>query len=364
MKKLLWIPVAIALTTGTLSGQEIMGDWQGMLTAPKEERVIVHIRKELDGSAQVRMVLIDRRVADWGAGAQANRVSREGADVRFAFDAVKGTFEGKISADGNWIRGTWSQGNTGPLDLRRVTTETAWRDPVPHQSRLVTVDKDVSLEVIDWGGSGPPLVLLAGLGNTAHVFDSLAPKLTDRYRVYGITRRGFGASSTPASGYSADRLGDDVMEVVSSLRLDRPVVVGHSVAGQELSSIGSRYPEKLAGLVYLEAGYAYAFYDPTKSCALPSAPPGNPTTVTAAIQVAAVQTATRQAEFGRSTEIKTPVLAVYADTPGNATCAKAFERAVPSSRIVRVPGATHYVFGSHEAEVLKEIQHFSGRLKQ
>jgi pimeloyl-ACP methyl ester carboxylesterase len=41
------------------------------------------------------------------------------------------------------------------------------------------------------------------------------------------------------------------------------VLVGHSIAGEELSSIGSRYPDKVAGLVYLDAGYSYAYYDQT-----------------------------------------------------------------------------------------------------
>jgi hypothetical protein len=39
------------------------------------------------------------------------------------------------------------------------------------------VQEGVRLEVLDWGGSGRPLVLLAGGGDTAHVFDDFAPKL-------------------------------------------------------------------------------------------------------------------------------------------------------------------------------------------
>ncbi len=39
------------------------------------------------------------------------------------------------------------------------------------------------------------------------------------------------------------------------------MLVGHSIAGEELSSIGSRYPKRVAGLIYLDAGYAYAFYN-------------------------------------------------------------------------------------------------------
>lgn len=83
-----------------------------------------------------------------------------------------------------------------------------WHDPSPHTVQFVTVDDNVKLEVLDWGGSGRPLVFLAGLGNTAHVFDDFAPKLTSQYHVYGFTRRGYGASSAPVpenGNYSADR---------------------------------------------------------------------------------------------------------------------------------------------------------------
>ena len=71
---------------------------------------------------------------------------------------------------------------------------------------MVTVDEGVQLEVLDWGGSGRPLILLAGSGVTAHIYDDIAPKLTDRSHVYGITRRGFGASAHPSSGYDDQRL--------------------------------------------------------------------------------------------------------------------------------------------------------------
>ncbi len=135
-----------------------------------------------------------------------------------------------------------------------------WHDPSPHTVQFVTVDENVKLEVLDWGGSGRPLVLLAGLGDTAHVFDEFAPKLTSEYHVYGITRRGFGTSSIPASGYSADRLGDDVLAVLAALKLDRPVLAGQSIAGEELSSVATRHPERVAGLIYLDAGYSNAFY--------------------------------------------------------------------------------------------------------
>jgi pimeloyl-ACP methyl ester carboxylesterase len=114
-----------------------------------------------------------------------------------------------------------------------------WRDPSPHSIQFVTVDEGVRLEVLDWGGRGRSIVLLAGLGNTAHIFDEFAVKLSGPYHIYGITRRGYGASSRPASGYSAQRLSDDVFVVLDSLKLVRPVVIGHSIAGDELTTLGA-----------------------------------------------------------------------------------------------------------------------------
>jgi pimeloyl-ACP methyl ester carboxylesterase len=86
------------------------------------------------------------------------------------------------------------------------------------------VDKNVRVEVLDWGGSGRAIILLAGGGNTAHVFDEFAPKLTADFRVYGITRRGFGASGFSATDDPADRLGDDVVAVIDAFKLNRPVL--------------------------------------------------------------------------------------------------------------------------------------------
>ena len=132
-------------------------------------------------------------------------------------------------------------------------SEPAWRDPSPHRVHFVTVDEDVRLEVLEWPGPGRTVVLLAGSGNSAHVFDEFAPKLAGQWHVYAITRRGYGASSQPASGYDDQRLADDVVQVLDSLGIATPVLVGHSMAGGELTTIGRQHSSRLSGLVYLDA---------------------------------------------------------------------------------------------------------------
>ena len=295
----------------------------------------------------------------------------------------------------------------------------AQTDSSPHKVQFVTVAEGVQLEVLDWGGQGRPLIFLSGNGDTAHAFDNFAPKFTGQNHVYGITRKGFGASSKPApanGNYSADGLGDDILAVMQVLRIERPVLVGHSLAGEELSSIGSRFPNKVSGLVYLDAATGFAFYDPAHPSVeiemngiknrfeefeaggvdeqeklreletaiakfeavlhqsnedvktMPPLPPRSP------IQAAL--------NFGteKYTSIPVPVLAIYAcphdwshffpndperraarlsaDTARCTAQAEAFSRGVPSARVVRIANADHYVHRSNEAQVIDEMKKF------
>jgi pimeloyl-ACP methyl ester carboxylesterase len=355
---------ALVLCCGGVSAQDLSGDWQGSL-GPAPLRLILHVDKG-DGEAwKATLASIDQS-PDRGAAMPVDAVTLQGSTFEFSIAAIRGTYRGTVAADGNSIDGTWTQGGALPLSLARATPETAWKDPSPHSARFVTVDTNVKLEVLEWAGPQArnvrTLVLVPGLGNTAHIFDTIAPKLAAHYRVVGVTRRGFGASSAPSSGYAADRLGDDVLAVIEGMSISRPVLVGHSLGGEELSSIGSRYPDKVAGLVYLDAGYSYAFYAPGLD-PIPEPPKQQLPPIIAAIQDG----------MQRYTEIPPPILAIYAlphaglpdptlDVKGEAI-AKAFEAALPHARVVRIPQANHFVFMSHEADVLREMEAFLGTLK-
>ena len=133
-------------------------------------------------------------------------------------------------------------------------TADPWRDSSSHTIRMVPVAAGESLEVLDWGGSGRPLILLAGLHNTAHVFDDLALSFTDSFHVYAITRRGFGRSSQPPDSDAA-MLVSDLRIVLDSLRLSRVILVGHSIAGEELTGFGVSYHDRCEALIYLDAAY-------------------------------------------------------------------------------------------------------------
>jgi non-heme chloroperoxidase len=270
MRGLLIGAVLALFCAGAQAQSDASGTWQGTLQAGRPLRIVLKL-----GKADADWIGTVNSIDQNPAPLSLTGISIKNHVLKFAVAMIGGSYEGVIAPDGKAITGNWTQGKTIPLAFARATPETAWAfddkpkpDTTPHKVQFVSIDKGVKLEVLDWGGTGRPLVFLAGLGATAHALDKLAPKFIGKYHVYGVTRRGFGASDKPdptTTDYSADRLADDVLEVMDKLKIDRPVIAGHSLAGEELSSIGSRHPEKVAGLIYLDAAYAYAFYSPGKT---------------------------------------------------------------------------------------------------
>jgi pimeloyl-ACP methyl ester carboxylesterase len=155
----------------------------------------------------------------------------------------------------------------------------AWVDRSPHEVSFVSVAPGVRLEVLDWGGEGPPLVFLPGLGNTAHAYDEFAPRFLDRFHVVAITRRGFGASSHPGIGYDGATNTSDVVAVLDSLRLEAPIMAGHSIAAVELTELGTHRPDRVSRLVYLDTYCNVAGTDSLMGLLFQTPPPGLPAPV-------------------------------------------------------------------------------------
>ena len=126
-------------------------------------------------------------------------------------------------------------------------------DHTPHKVRMVAVAPGVELEVLDWGGSGQAMVLLAGGGDNAHVYDQFAYQFTDYFRVIGITRRGYLPSSQARGGYDVPTRARDNIAVLDAFNIRKAVFVGHSAAGAELSRLGQAHSVRVDKLVYLDA---------------------------------------------------------------------------------------------------------------
>lgn len=130
-----------------------------------------------------------------------------------------------------------------------------WTDPSPHHAGFVRVN-GVRLAYLDWGGHGPGLLLLHGLGDSPHVFDDLAPALTDRFYVVGLARRGHGRSERRGP-YDIGTLVEDIRQFLDTLGWRQVILVGHSMAGSEMVRFAALYPERVSRLVFLDAAYDY-----------------------------------------------------------------------------------------------------------
>lgn len=113
----------------------------------------------------------------------------------------------------------------------------------------------VRLHYLDFGGTGPTLIFLAGMGDTGHIFEDLALQFTTQFHVLAITRRGYGESEKPSSGYDTDTLVADLKGFMDALGIKRASFVGHSIAGGEMTRLAGLYPARVDRLVYLDAAY-------------------------------------------------------------------------------------------------------------
>jgi pimeloyl-ACP methyl ester carboxylesterase len=126
-------------------------------------------------------------------------------------------------------------------------------DTSRHRLGMVTVN-GVRVPYLDWGGSGPALAFIPGMGGTAHVFDDFAPRFVDQFRVVGVTRIGFGESDQPErEGYDLASRVAHIRAVLDALGIARATLIGHSLGGDEITAFAVAHPERTIGLVYLDA---------------------------------------------------------------------------------------------------------------
>src|SRR5262245_28690545 len=132
MKKLLLGTFAlIAFQTGALFGQTFTGTWQGALKVPQapngELRIVIKISTTDADKLTAELYRIDQ-------GAQpisATTIAASGSNLKMTITQLNGSYEGRLSADGKTIAGTWTQNMPTALTLTRATPETAWTIPEP-----------------------------------------------------------------------------------------------------------------------------------------------------------------------------------------------------------------------------------------
>lgn len=128
------------------------------------------------------------------------------------------------------------------------------------EPRTVRVEAGrVRLHGLEWGEAGEePVVLLPGLGQSAHVYRALAPALATDRRAVALTPRAHGESATPPSGYTVADLAGDLRAALDALGIARATLVAHSASGAVATRLAADEPGRVGRLVYLDGIYDYA----------------------------------------------------------------------------------------------------------
>jgi len=113
----------------------------------------------------------------------------------------------------------------------------------------------IKLHYLDWGGSGQPLVLIHGLGDSPYIFNDLASQLYPNFRVLAYSRRGHCKSETADSKYDNTTLTLDLKLLLDGLNISKANLLGWSMGGNEITEFALRFPERTNKLIYFESGY-------------------------------------------------------------------------------------------------------------
>jgi pimeloyl-ACP methyl ester carboxylesterase len=145
----------------------------------------------------------------------------------------------------------------------------------------VPVGEGVELEVARWtpssgDGDGPVFLLVHGLASNLRLWDGVGDELSARgFGAAAVDQRGHGRSSKPDGGYDFATIVGDLVAVISSLGLDRPVVVGQSWGGNVVLELAARAPDAVRGVACVDGGwidFGSRFSD-WEACATAMAPP-------------------------------------------------------------------------------------------
>jgi pimeloyl-ACP methyl ester carboxylesterase len=112
----------------------------------------------------------------------------------------------------------------------------------------------VEIRLALWEGRGKNVLAVHGLTANCRCWDPIARTLAPRHCFIAMDLRGRGLSGKPASGYSVEIHGRDIRAVLDELRLNRVVLLGHSLGAFISLVFAARNPERVSRLILLDGG--------------------------------------------------------------------------------------------------------------
>lgn len=132
--------------------------------------------------------------------------------------------------------------------------------------KYFTIINGINIRYNRTGGDKPPLVMLHGLTACGACWTEVARLLEKDYDIIMPDARGHGESDAPHDGYSYKDYADDVLGLINSLKLNSPVLLGHSMGGMTALLTSTMSPGSAGAIVladppFLSAGMQREIYD-------------------------------------------------------------------------------------------------------
>jgi uncharacterized protein (TIGR03435 family) len=142
-----------ALSVTALFAQNVVGTWQGTIQTPQRPlRLVMKVTRADDESLKATFYSIDQTPQ----GIPTSGVTLQGTTFKLTIPAIGGGYEGKLSADGSTINGTFTQGGPLALNLVKATPATEWAIPeAPPPPKTMAADAKPAFEVATIKPSNP-----------------------------------------------------------------------------------------------------------------------------------------------------------------------------------------------------------------
>jgi len=131
MRELTVIVIALGASASALFAQTLTGTWQGALKIPQAPNGELRIVMKVSTTDKDTLKAVMYSIGQGGQAIPAESVKQSGSGLKITVPAINGAYEGSLSADGNTLMGTWTQGAPLPLTLVKATPTTAWTVPEP-----------------------------------------------------------------------------------------------------------------------------------------------------------------------------------------------------------------------------------------
>ena len=123
----------------------------------------------------------------------------------------------------------------------------------PLEEGYCTLD-DISVNYRIWSRSGRPIVFLHGLASSQNIWNLMAPILASKYQVITFDQRGHGQSEKPKIGYDFETVARDAASFIKNMKVNDPIVIGHSWGGSVALCLAATYPDLISGLCFVDGG--------------------------------------------------------------------------------------------------------------